>query len=83
MHGFLSFSLFTVSSGAMDVSGLEGGGRGARAERWGKGRTLISCEERKKTAAESLTSYLHIHSCLSLYLVCLRGPLIVSLLSSF
>lgn len=48
MHGFLSFSLFTVSSGAMDVSGLEGGGRGARAERWGKGGTLISCEERKK-----------------------------------
>lgn len=64
------------------VSGLEGGGKGSssRTERWGKGGTLISCEERKKreTSAHSLTSYLHIHSCLSLYLVCLRGPLLVS-----
>lgn len=43
------------------ISGLEGGGRGARAEWWGKGGTLISCEERKKDLG-SLSDQLSPHS---------------------
>lgn len=54
------------------VSGLEGGGRGSVSRAVGEGRhSHFLRRERKKTSAHSLTSYLHIHSCLAL---CLREP---------
>lgn len=49
------------------VSGLEGGGRELEQSAGGREALSFPAKREKKTSAHSLTSYLHIHSCLALY----------------
>lgn len=60
------------------VCGLEGGGGGAWAGRWGKGGILISCEEREKRPQLTLWPVISTFTAALLCIwLCLREPAIV------